>query len=461
MFKPVSLSGADSAGLLFSDGTRYLRGIVPAAADAMRGLLGSGLIDALCRRQLVPATKVLDAGIPDALQGYAMVLEHEAVRPVTYPREWSFGMVKAAGLAFLEILEEAAQRGYTCKDAHLFNFAFQGMRPVWLDIGSFVRSDSLPAPAPWLAEFNAVIAAPLRMWADGSSYLARCAIRHPTGRLPADEFLAYRHPLLRGHSSLARGARWLLAARRNAASIQEQSRRATLFKALFAVPPAAAVRRSRSLIAPLRCPPSSAWGGYQDDYVGKDGEIDLTGRFARVVELVAQHRPASVVELAGNSGVVSQAIAQRLSGAHVTCTDYDAVAIDRLFERASAAALPNLSAAVLDFMVPEYTSAELAPDVRFAGDCVLALAITHHLLLTQGYDYDTVLRAIRAYTRDLAFIEFMPLGLHDGKSAPPLPGWYGLAGFTAAFSRHFEQLHTEQLDDNRILLVGRARASQG
>jgi hypothetical protein len=365
-------------------------------------------------------------------------------------------MVNAAGLAFLDILDEAWQRGYTCKDAHLFNFVFRGMRPVWVDIGSFVRRDRLDAPAPWLAEFNTVIAAPLRMWADGSGHLARCAIRHPTSRLPADEFLAYRHPLLRGHSRLMRGVRWLLAARRNAASIQEQSARARLFKAVFAIPPASAVRRSRKLVKPLRCPPSSAWGGYQDDYVGKDGKIALSGRFARIVELVGQHRPDSVVELAGNSGVVSQVIAERHPGTRVVCTDFDPVAIDRLFERARTAALPNLSAAVLDFMVPEYTSAEIPPETRFAGDCVLALAITHHLLLTQGYDYDTVFAQIRRYTRNLAFVEFMPLGLHDGRSAPPLPAWYSLDAFSAAFSRHFERLHMEQLDDNRILLVGRA-----
>jgi hypothetical protein len=110
-------------------------------------------------------------------------------------------------------------------------------------------------------------------------------------------------------------------------------------------------------------------------------------------------------------------------------------------------------------MVPEFTLAESAPHQRLAADCVLALAVTHHLLLTQGYDYDTVLRRIREYTASLAFVEFMPLGLHDGRSAPPLPSWYNLDAFSDAFSRHYERVHMEQLDENRILLVGRTRST--
>ena len=454
-FKPVSLSGADPAGVLHTDGRRYLRGIHEAYATEIRQVIESGLIEALSSRALFPATAALNANVPDELKRYSLVLEHEAIRPMTYPREWSFGMVKATGLAFLEMLEEAWRRGYTSKDAHLFNFLFQGTRPKWVDIGSFARHDRLDAPLPWLAEFNSGILAPLRMWADGSAYLARSAIRHPSTHLPTDEFLAYRYPWLRGRSAFTAKARWLLGWRSNAASIREVSARATIFRALFAKKAPGIFRDLRNRIEPLECPPSSAWGDYQDEYLDGNGKVVMPRRFERIVELVGQHRPQSVLELAGNSGVLSQVIAERYPGTRVICSDCDAAAIDRLFGRVKSGALPNLSAAVLDFMVPEYTTAEIAPEKRFAGDCVLALAVTHHLLLSQGYDYDTVFAKIRGYTKELAFVEFMPLGLHDGRSAPPLPGWYNLDAFNAAFSRHFERLHVEQLDENRILLVGR------
>lgn len=444
--------------MLHTDGRRFLRGIHAAFAAEVGEVMDSGLIEALCKRGLFPATRVIDSGVPEALKGYSLVLEHEGIHPVIYPREWSFGMVKAAALAFLDILEEAWRCGYTSKDAHLFNFLFQGTRPAWVDIGSFVRCDRAngdgEAPLPWLAEFNSGVLAPLRMWADGAAYLARSAIRHPSSHLPAEEFLAYRYPWLRGRSAFAARARWLLGWRGNAASIREISARASVFRALFAKKAPAVFGELRNRVEPLECPRSSAWAAYQDEYLEPGGRIALPARFEKILEILGRHQPRSVIELAGNSGVLSQAIAQRLPGTSVLCSDFDPVAIDRLFERLQRAAPPNLSMAVLDFMVPEYTPAEIAPERRFAADCVLALAVTHHLLLTQGYDYDTVFKKICAYTRNLAFIEFMPLGLHDGKSAPPLPGWYNLEGFSTAFARHFERLHMEQLDDNRILLVG-------
>lgn len=459
-FSPVPLSGADAAGVLHSDGRRFLRGIHAAGAMELRALLASGLIEALCARGLFPATRVLESGIPDEMKGYALVLEHEGIHPVTYPREWSFGMLKSAAIAFLDILELSLRYGYMPKDAHLFNIVFRHTNPVWIDIGSFVRRDRPGSPLPWQAEFNAGVLAPLRMWADGSGYLAQSAIRHPSSHFPPSELYAYRLPLLRGHSAIARRLRWLLAARSSAGSIGEDSTRARIFRTMFAPSPTTALRRLRGAVARLKCPPTSVWGGYQDEYLDDGGKISLPKRFESVIDLLAAHQPASVVELAGNSGVLSQAIAERNPGMAVICTDFDPVAIDRLYERVRPAAPPNLSMAVLDFMVPEYTPAEIAPERRFAADCVLALAVTHHLLLTQGYDYETVFARIRAYTRNLAYIEFMPLGLHDGKSAPAVPGWYNLDAFSAAFSRHFDRLHMEQLDDNRILFVGR-RSPQG
>ena len=252
----------------------------------------------------------------------------------------------------------------------------------------------------------------------------------------------------------------MLGWRSNAASIREVSARATIFRALFAKKAPGIFRALRDRIEPLKCPTSSAWGAYQDEYLEATGEFALPRRFERIAELVGQHRPGSVIELAGNSGVLSQAIAERYPGFQVVCSDSDAAAIDRLFGRMKSGALPNLSAAVLDFMVPEYSSAEAAPEKRLASDCVLALAVTHHLLLSQGYDYDTIFGKIRGYTKDLALVEFMPLGLHDGGSAPPLPGWYNLDAFSAAFSRYFERLHVEQLDENRVLLVGRVKNSE-
>ena len=119
--------------------------------------------------------------------------------------------------------------------------------------------------------------------------------------------------------------------------------------------------------------------------------------------------------------------------------------------------MSNLSMAMFDFMESESNFAEIKPQIRFKSDCVIALAVTHHLLLSQGYGYDRIFETIKSYSNRLVFIEFMPLGLYDGRQAPSLPKWYNKENFEASFLKYFTVLQIEQLEINRILYIGQLR----
>ena len=76
------------------------------------------------------------------------VLAHARVPFVSYPYEWSFGMLQRAALLHLEILTEALGAGLILKDASPYNVMFCGANPVFIDVGSFVPH----APGePWAA----------------------------------------------------------------------------------------------------------------------------------------------------------------------------------------------------------------------------------------------------------------------------------------------------------------------
>lgn len=453
--KPALLSGADSFGVLHTGSGRYLRGLSDAGAATYADLRASGLLDSLESQGLIPKTTLLTGSVPEELSHFACVLEHEPIDPVTYPREWTFGMLKAAAQTYLALVLEARRFGFICKDAHLFNFVFRGVRPVWVDIGSFQRSGTMVADLPWLGEFRRAVLAPLRMWAAGAPSLARGAVRHPAGLVPYEEFVAWRMPFLRGSSPALARARRLVRLIGEANGVNGTSFAARSLRLLFARRPDRILQSLAKSIGRLECGATSPWAAYHEEYLDQAGRIRLPERFVRILELLDQYKPQRILELAGNSGVLSQAIAERYPQQPVICTDYDPAAIDGLFQRMRTSPVPNLSFAVLDFMVPEYARGELPPEERFRSDCVLALAVTHHLLLSQGYSHDSVFSAIRAYTRDLVFIEFMPLGLHDGNSAPAVPAWYSQAAFGEAFSHHFETLQIEALEENRVLFVGR------
>jgi hypothetical protein len=177
----------------------------------------------------------------------------------------------------------------------------------------------------------------------------------------------------------------------------------------------------------------------------------------RIVQIVADFSPATVTDIAGNQGVVSQAIAGLPGIRRVVCLDYDDEAIDSGFERVRSLPLAaKISFAVVDPFYPEMNRFESAPESRFRSEMVLALALTHHLILTQGYPLEHIFTSIGRYATRYVAIEFMHLGLFDsvGGKGPPPPEWYTEVWFRAEFERHFRLVDVIKLEINRILFVG-------
>jgi hypothetical protein len=62
----------------------------------------------------------------------AAALQHETIPFISYPYEWSFGMLRQAALLHLRILSEAIDGGLMLKDASPYNVQFRGTRPVFI-----------------------------------------------------------------------------------------------------------------------------------------------------------------------------------------------------------------------------------------------------------------------------------------------------------------------------------------
>jgi SAM-dependent methyltransferase len=84
---------------------------------------------------------------PSVADGWAAILKHETIPFISYPYEWSFGMLKDAALLQLELLLAAIHEGMILKDSSAFNFQWKGIKPVFIDIPSFVK---LIPGEPWV-----------------------------------------------------------------------------------------------------------------------------------------------------------------------------------------------------------------------------------------------------------------------------------------------------------------------
>jgi SAM-dependent methyltransferase len=109
----------------------------------------SKLFSTLVERGRLIETERVDADdrFVDVDGEWAAVLRHETVRFVSYPYEWTFGMLKDAALLQLEILRSGLDEDLILKDSSPYNVQWRGAQPVFIDVGSFER---LREGEPWI-----------------------------------------------------------------------------------------------------------------------------------------------------------------------------------------------------------------------------------------------------------------------------------------------------------------------
>lgn len=211
------------------------------------------------------------------------------------------------------------------------------------------------------------------------------------------------------------------------------------------------MERLKQRISTINISPVTPWANYHETsgYCSVDGAIALSPRLEQVRLIIANLKPKSIMEIGGNQGALSRELARLDTSEIVICTDYDMDAIDSLFLKLG----PNekICTACFDFIGEEWQLlANERPD-RLRADMVVALAITHHLILAQQYDIDAVFNALLSFSRKYLIVEFMPLGLWDGVTAPAVPEWYSEPSFEKSLMNRCTILQKITLETNRVL----------
>ena len=185
--------------VLHLDG-RVLRGLDAAGLAAYEAAVGSAAVrGAIEDGRIVGTRRLADEEIPADLVGrFAGVLEHETIPFISYPYEWSFSMLRDAGVLHLELLLAALEDDVTMKDGYSFNLQFRGAAPVFIDVGSF----EAVRPGPWIGyrQFCQTILYPLMLEAHLDVPFQRTLLGHLDGLTPGD----MRH-LLRGTRKWRKG----------------------------------------------------------------------------------------------------------------------------------------------------------------------------------------------------------------------------------------------------------------
>jgi len=425
----------DTFGKVFFWDNRVFRGVTDENALKKYNQLNEcGLLSTLIEEQLFPETIKTEF----FTEKYFIVLEHSKIHPQSFIYEWSFDMVKAAGFCILNVNKIASKFGYVTIDAHPYNVLFKGCQALFLDLGSFIENKK---DKEWNAEkeFNGFYNYPLKIWNKVGYAMAR--------RIYSDlSCLSYEEYNLLKMISLPNFI--------NTIPLIYKRVILKLCRVLHLKKKTDFLKIEKRLTDIKYKTKKSIWSNYHESYL-KDNAIDSSPRFDYIIQRTKELGIASATELAGNWGLFSYLLLKRTNVQNIICTDYDEIAVNRMFHFfKNSEYKQSLSPVLIDFMRPVELYISGKPSKRFKSESVYALAVTHHLIIGQGYNIESIFQKIGEYTSKFIFIEFMPLGLWDGNNSTPVPTWYNQKWFKEKFELFYELIEIKELEKNRILFIG-------
>ena len=414
----ISGSFRDPSGFVFQHQGRIFRAVDRTAATLIQDLEAQGHLARWIQAGLLVGTRfvsdpALNRELDAAHPGYAAFLEHDRIAHITYPYEWSTTMLADAGRLTLRLQGELLKLGLALKDATAYNIQFVKGRPIFIDLTSIEKPARLDL---WFAlgQFNRMFLYPLLL------------TRHAGWDLRS-YFLAN----LDGRSTLQAGQAFPFHKRWSPALILDVGlpfaleKKVKAGKASAPKPPVAersgapagnpvaqemTLRRLDKKIAALAesISPETVWGDYTQ--ICSYDETAEASKKALVREFLQQARAAEVLDIGCNTGDYSRIAAD--CGAEVLATDFDIGAVEQMYRRLRKEP-KAITPMVVDIANPSpgigYLNAERPAFLdRAKPDCVLALAVIHHLLVGANLPMEAIRDLFATLTRKHLVLEFVP-----------------------------------------------------
>lgn len=400
----VAASFRDPSGFMFKrDGVLY-RQVNQHYREHYDLLVSSGLLDALWKQGLLVTSE--EVAIPPAIPETA----YKVIKPVelpfiSYPYEWSFSQLKDAALATLQIQKLAFEKGLALKDASAYNIQFHNGKPVFIDTLSF---EPYRAGEPWVAyrQFCQHFLAPIALMAVTDIRLSQLMRVYIDG-IPLD--LASR--LLPGSTKLNLGLNLHIHTHAAAqlkyaddTTARKQNKGQMTRNAFLGL-----IDSLESTIKGLSLKGyKTEWGDYYTDTNYTEGSLkekqNLVGKF------VDQSGAKTLWDLGANTGFFSRVASEK--GIFTVAFDIDPLAVEQGWQDVKAKKEKNLLPLVLDLTNPSpaigWANQERSSFLeRGPVDCVMALALIHHMAISNNVPMTTLAEFFASAGRWL-IIEFVP-----------------------------------------------------
>jgi hypothetical protein len=452
---PFTITNLDDAGRLFIVNGKIRRYINKKYENNVKRLFESGFIQELIEKELLVPCTLIE-------QDNEIYIESEVISPVIYPHEWTFNMLKKAALTVLEIYNICKKYNVKMKDCHSWNILFVRDKALYCDIGSFITNED--ACFFNIKEFFESYYYPLILWSYGLEKTVKYSLLYD-GTYPFYEFYFinnyfYRY-ILSGRSFkfykfLERLFTLSFVSDKKLKSKVSNKLLYFIIKAIKSIMKVIFERKIKKVYNKIKKSKLNLKTEWEDYY--KDKDIQLTDRMKRIITYVKElsDKAKTIVSFGSNQGYIEYEILKQTNIKRAICVDVDSKALYYGFEKYSSKVPRDkeIYFVNLDLCLPISHPYMKSTYDRFKSDIVMALALTHHLILKYGYDIDYIFTELLKYTNKYIIVEFMPLGLWTPSSKIDIPEWYSEEYFKEHFEKYFKLIKREKLEENRIVYIG-------
>ncbi len=370
-------------------------------------LVQSGLNKFLYCNGYLVAHEEVDLSVDQPITPYK-IIRPDFVNFISYPYEWCFRQYRDAALLTLDIQRLAVEHGMTLKDASAYNVQFQHGRPVFIDTLSF---EKYVEGQPWIAyrQFCQHFLAPLALMAKKDIRLNKLMLGNIDG-IPLDlastllSGSTWFNPGLAIHLHIHSKTQKAFSDSAGVEKSRKQRQRSVSKNGLLGI--IDGLRRTVSRLSYKKS--RTEWGDYYKDTNYSEEAFDEKKR--AVKDFLKTIRPGNVWDIGANIGVFSRLASEM--DIHTVSFDIDPVAVEYNYKMVRDNDERNLLPLLLDLTSPSpdigWENSERDSLVRRGPvDCVLALALIHHLAISNNVPLE---RIASFFSKVCSFliIEFVP-----------------------------------------------------
>lgn len=441
----------DPSGFIFEKDGQIYRQVNTQYQEQYDQLINSRLHEKLIGADLLLPTQEV-VGFQHASPEAYKVLRPEQLTFTSYPYEWCFSQLKDAALTTLRIEPMALQHAMTLKDASAYNIQFHRGRPVLIDTLSFERYQE---GEPWTAyrQFCQHFLAPLALMSYRDVRLSQLMRTNIDG-IPLDlvsKLLPWRTRLNSG---------LLFHIHLHAASIRRYGQR-QIDRA--GAPRQMSMNARKGLIDSLRTtvqklawkPEGTQWVDYTTAHYSAEG---FQAKQSIVTGWLADIAPGVLWDLGANTGEFSRLAPPGTK--IILSLDGDHGSVEKNYRIVKQSEEENILPLVMDLTNPSsnlgWASQERSSLLaRGPADCALALALLHHLVISNNLPFKKVAEFL-ARAGDMLIIEYVPKEDPQAQkllvSREDIFEAYHQESFENQFRNYFEILERKALPDSQRFL---------